>query len=120
VFINGTNTFVDNAGGVITVPGGILAAPDDGNIGTYQRNAIAWVPEVNANLIYHINPCWQVMAGYSFVYWSNVVLAGNQIEQFQGMPRASVPHVPGAPPHFQFTRSDFWAQGLSTGIQYSW
>jgi hypothetical protein len=118
VIINGTTTAIQPGGPVLTNSGGLLALPT--NSGSFERHRFAFVPEVNLNLIYNINPCWRVMGGYSFVYWSNVVLAGNQIDtainpsQVPG-PIAG-PLLPGVP----FARTDYWAQGLSLGAEYRW
>jgi hypothetical protein len=66
--------------------------------------------------VYDVNPCWQLMAGYSFIYWSNVVLAGNQIDTTVDPSQLAT----STRPAFNFTRTDYWAQGLSLGAEYRW
>ena len=97
------------------VPGGIFAQPT--NIGTQTHNHFCYSPEINANLLYNINSNWRAMVGYSFIYWNQVVLAGNQIDRNVNLGQATGgPQVPL--PKFQ--RSDFWVQGISLGGDYRW
>jgi hypothetical protein len=102
----------------VTTTGGLLALPT--NIGSFERHRLAFAPELNVNLIYQINPCWRLMTGYSFIYWSNVVLAGNQIDFSVNRSQVPGPLVGPARPAFNFTSTDFWAQGISFGAEYRW
>jgi hypothetical protein len=118
VITSGTTTVTTPGSAPTTGTGGVFALPT--NIGDLERHRFAVVPEVNLNLIYNINPCWRVIGGYSFVYWSNVVLAGNQID-----PALNFSQVQGglqgpAFPRANFARNDFWAQGMSLGLEYRW
>jgi hypothetical protein len=64
--------------------------------------------------------------GYSFLYWSNVWRAGDQIDRVVDVtqiPNFAPPDVqptgfarPGVP----FRTSDFWAQGLNFGVEFTW
>jgi hypothetical protein len=118
VIINGSQTQT-NAGVSTTFSGGLLALSTNSGEGVRHRFAV--VPEINLNLVYEVNPCWRVMAGYSFIYWSSVVLAGNQIDLTVN-PSQIPPAVFVGParPAFDFARTDFWAQGLSLGVEYRW
>jgi len=100
--------------------GGLLAQAT--NIGTFERNRIAFVPELNVNLLYDVTPSWRLIGGYSFIYWSNVVLAGNQIDTtVDGRLLTGNPLLtPATNPALRFARSDFWIQGLSAGAEYRW
>jgi len=118
VAINGSSTVTTAGGAPVTGSGGIFALPT--NIGSDERHRMAFVPEVNLNLIYNINPCWRVMGGYSFVYWSNVVLAGNQIDPALNFSQVGGPIQGPAFPRTTFARTDYWAQGLSLGAEYRW
>jgi hypothetical protein len=118
VIVNGSTTTTQPGGPATTGTGGLFALPT--NSGSFDRHRVAFVPEINLNLIYNINPCWRVIGGYSFVYWSNVVLAGNQID-----PNLNFTQIPGPiagpiAPQTTFTRTDYWAQGLSLGAEYRW
>lgn len=113
--ITGGSTTITPPGGVATTsPGGILAQAT--NSGTFSRDRFNYVPEINANLIYNINQSWRATVGYSFIYWNNVVLAGNQIDTNVNLSTTAGPAVPVV----KFQRSDFWVQGISLGGDYRW
>jgi putative beta barrel porin BBP7 len=114
VIVNGSTTTTPPGGPASTLPGGILAQPS--NIGTQTHNHFCYVPELNANLLYNINSNWRAMVGYSFIYWDQVVLAGNQIDRNVNL--AQVGATP--PPQPKFQRTDFWVQGISLGGDYRW
>jgi hypothetical protein len=108
-----------NAGGLVN-QGGVFTQST--NIGRVQHNHFAYIPEVNVNLVYNVTPSLRLITGYSFIYWSRVLLAGNQIDpninttQFGGVTPIGGPAQPVAP----FARTDFWVQGLSLGGEYRW
>jgi hypothetical protein len=108
-----------NVGGIVN-QGGLFAQPS--NIGNFQHNHIAFIPEVNVNLVYNVTPSLRLITGYSFIYWSRVLLAGNQID-----PNINITQIPGPPPvgspaqpAATFARTDFWVQGISFGGEYRW
>lgn len=78
LLING-QTEVLNPNGQLAVlaPGGLLA--NASNIGTYTRNVIDIVPELDLKLGYRLTPRFTVHVGYNFLYWGNVAAAGNQL-----------------------------------------
>jgi hypothetical protein len=118
VTIDGS-TVSTSGGGSSVAPGGLFAEPT--NMGTYERNRIAFSPELNVNLIYNINPNWRLIGGYSFIYWSNVVLAGNQIDRVVNTSQFAGGNLTGpARPAFSFARTDFWVQGMNFGAEYRW
>jgi hypothetical protein len=116
VIVNGTTTITPTGGGVSSItPGGIFAQPS--NIGTQTHNHFCYSPEINTNLLYNINANWRAMVGYSFIYWNQVVLAGNQIDRNVNLGQVVAgPQVPQP----RFSRSDFWVQGISIGGDYRW
>ena len=104
--------------------GGLLAAGP--NIGTFSRNAFSVVPEVTVNLGLFISPNVRLYAGYNFLYWSNVVRPGDQIDRV-----IDLTNVPNPPPGVTpsnavnrpqptFRASDFWAQGVQLGAELRW
>jgi hypothetical protein len=112
VAIDGSFVAVDPVLGPATVDAGLLAHP--GNIGEHERNLFAVVPEINVNFGYEFLPSWRATIGYTFIYWSNVALAGNQINP-------NIDFSPGADqPAFAFQGSGFWAHGLSFGLEHRW
>ncbi len=62
----------------------------------------------------------RVHAGYSFLYWSEVVRAGDQVDLVVN-PDLLPPPLPGASPlrpAFQFQGTGIWAQGIDLGIEF--
>jgi hypothetical protein len=120
VAINGSTVAPGNPG-VLT--GGLLAQPS--NIGVYQRNEFAVVPQLNFNLLYQLTPRLRAVAGYSFIYWSRVVRPGDQIDlsvNSNTLP-GNTPTPPTGDtshPQFVFRDTDFWVQGISVGLDYRW
>src|SRR6185369_2172801 len=53
VITNGSNTI----NGQTNPPSGLLAQPT--NIGSFQHNHFAFIPELNVNLIYNVNQSWR-------------------------------------------------------------
>jgi hypothetical protein len=104
-----------------TTSGGIFAQAT--NIGQQTRNQFAVVPEAQLQLGYTISSGIRLFVGYDFIYLSNVVRPGNQIDttlNFTGNPAIS----PGsaltgaARPTPLFNGSQFWAQGVKFGASY--
>lgn len=116
VIIDGSRSATTINGSTSTFEGGLFTQPS--NIGNYQRDRFCFVPEINANLVYKINCCWKATLGYTFIYWNDVVLAGDQIDRRLNRAQANNPNP--QLPEASFTRSDFWVQGLSFGMQYQW
>lgn len=119
VTINGTTTRTVN-GNAFTDPGGLLAL--DPNIGSYSRDEFTVLPEVSATLGYALSPRTRFLVGYTFIYWDNVVRAGDQIDTTLNedfFPDARPTTGPNRP-EFSFVDTGFWAQGVSLGLEYRW
>ncbi len=104
----------------LPVPGGLLALAS--NSGHFTRDTFAVAPEVGVNLAYQINQYVRVRAGYSFLYWSDVVRPGDQIDRgvnVNAVPTSLTYGVPAGParPAFAFHSTDFWAQGVNFGLE---
>jgi hypothetical protein len=91
------------------------------NIGQDTRDIFAVVPEIELKLSYEVAPNLRATFGYDFLYWSNVARPGNQIDR-----RVNATQTPGLGgvlvgdplPERRFIGSDFFAQGLSFGLEY--
>jgi hypothetical protein len=118
VVIDGSGVFTDPGGGTFDV-NGLLAQPS--NIGTYEKNSLATGTELGFTLRRAFRPHLDVTIGYTFLYWSNVARAGEQIDRNVD---TNQPPAPGGPdpkfPEFNFISSDFLAQGLSVGLEYEY
>jgi hypothetical protein len=116
VRING-GTFADFNGGSVSAPGGVLALPT--NMGSYSRDRLAFLPELTATLGYRITPWAALSVGYNFMYVSEVVRPGRQIDP--SVNPANFPTGSGAGvarPGFQFHGEDFWLQGVNLGVTF--
>jgi hypothetical protein len=119
VAISGMTGWTPPGGPTTVVPGGLLALPP--NSGTYRRDVFAVVPEVGLSLGYQVTNWIHLGVGYSFLYWSNVARAGDQIDRvviplqapaLQGVGTAA------AQPPLAFHGTDFWAHGLTFALEF--
>lgn len=120
VTIAGSNTVngLQNQGGIFAQ----TTAPNGGppfNIGSYERNVLAWSPEASIKAIYCMSDRLSVTVGYTFLYWNRVALAGDQIDRrvnrdvlFGG----NFQPGGGANPAFAFNDTDFWVQTIDIGL----
>jgi hypothetical protein len=127
--IGSTRSRIDIAGSTIiteqgqseTFEGGLLAQRT--NIGQRAFDEFAVVPELGVTVGYQLNPCWRLTMGYTFLYWSRVARAGDQIDRDINtglLPPEEEPVETHLRPAFNLTYTDFWAQGLTAGIEGSW
>ena len=104
-----------------TLQGGLLAQTS--NIGTFRQNEFSVLPEFRANIGYQLTDHLRATFGYTFLYWSNVVRPGDHIDTDLNpnlLPPAADPFVGVQRPNFAFDTTDYWAQGLSYGLEYRW
>jgi putative beta barrel porin BBP7 len=120
ISISGSTTFLDPVAGgnPVVQPGGLLAQPS--NIGTYTFNDFSIIPQIDCNFGYQFTPLIRGWVGYSFLYWSNVARSGDQINLNLDSAQIPTRAGPGAgtQPSFTLHNSDFWAMGLSLGLQF--
>jgi len=115
------STFVRSLDSSTTLfQGGLYALRS--NIGSYQRSELAFIPEVDVNIGWQLTSQLKLYAGYSFLWINSVARAGEQIDPVINTTQFPIrsgdgPLVGPARPAFTFERSDFWAQGLSIGLE---
>ncbi len=100
--------------------GGLLAQTS--NIGTYSQDDLSVIPELSTTLGFYLTPRLRFTVGYTMVYWSNVVRPGGQID-LDLDPDLIPPQNAGEVaqrPDFNFSTTDFWAQGLNVGLDLHW
>ncbi len=86
-------------------------------IGTFNRSTFAVVPEAGLRVGWQINDCLRAFVAYTFIYWSDVARPGEQIGQAVSL--AHLPPLPAGPSQpLDIRTSDFWAQGVSFGIEF--
>lgn len=108
-----------NSDGTVFNDRGILLVQTS-NFGDFNRSDFAVVPELNMILGYQFNPVWRATLGASLIYWPKVYRAGNLInpdvntdfldpeaETINGLQR----------PDFRWVCDDFWAYGISAGLE---
>jgi hypothetical protein len=97
-----------------TTPGGIFA--QNTNIGTNDRNVFAVVPEAQVKVGYMITPHLQSFVGYNYLYLSNALRPGNQVDSNTQALFFVPAGTGGAPAPATLRSSSFSAQGVSFGV----
>jgi hypothetical protein len=118
VSIDGATVATAPSGVVAVRQGGLLTQPT--NIGERDRNVFSVVPEIGVNVGYQVTDGLRVFAGYSFMYWTNVVRPGDQVDRVVNvtqLPGSPVPFSGPARPAFSWNDTDFWAQGFNLGLE---
>jgi hypothetical protein len=104
---------------VSVVDAGLLAQQT--NIGTYSYDQFAVIPELGVALGYNLTPRLQAKFGYTFLYWSRVARAGDQIDTDLNLTQLDPGGLVGNPrPRFNWVFDDLWAQGLTLGLDYTY
>jgi hypothetical protein len=110
-----------SAAGTTTRVGNLLAL--NSNIGRSSRNETSYTSELGFTVGYQLTSNIQVFGGYSFLYWKNVVRPGSEIDPLLDVNRINLFSGPAATsvhPVVPFNQVDFWAQGVSAGVKFSW
>lgn len=121
VRINGSTTTTEVGNAPITRDGGLLAQTS--NIGIYEQDEFTVIPEFGLNVGYQLTDHLRATLGYTFIYWSNVVRPGDQIDLDLNpdlLPPAVDPLTGPQRPGFEFNTTDYWVQGISVGAEYRW
>ena len=117
VSIGGTTVATVPDTAPVTSQGGFLAQQT--NSGQFSRNWFAMVPELGATIGYDIDCRRRITVGYSLIYWSKVARPGDQIDlNLNPTPLPVTQTNTGRGPEFRFATTDFWAQGLSLGLDF--
>jgi hypothetical protein len=122
--INGMQSiqFANGSSGVF--PGGLLALPG-ANIGNFQRDRFATMPEIGIKMGVYITPHLKFSVGYNLIYLSSVIRPGDQIDQ--GLDVSRIPNFPLTPtpaplsytrPQPTFRDTGLTTQWISLGLQY--
>jgi hypothetical protein len=104
---------------LVTVPGGLLAVAS--NSGRFSQDVFCVIPEAGLNIGFQITKNVCASIGYTFIYLSDVIRPGDQIDRV--INPGLVPFSPafgsvnGPPrPAVSFNSTDFWAYGVSAGL----
>ncbi|MGM0486278.1 MAG: BBP7 family outer membrane beta-barrel protein [Planctomycetota bacterium] len=127
VGLGSMNQRTEIAGETITsVPGLAPAVTNQGllalesNSGVFKRNVFAVSPEVALNGTYHLNGWIDLIFGYSFIYWNNVVQPESQIDRFVNPTQITGQLEGVARPAFPDSDTGYFVQGVNAGIQCEW
>lgn len=96
--------------------GGLLAQPT--NIGRYESDHFSVVYDSQAILGYQVTDGIRAFVSYNYLWWDNVLRAGDQIDLVVNSSQIPPGTLNGpARPVFVRRDSDFWAQGVSFGLE---
>jgi hypothetical protein len=119
--IDGGTRIVARGSGITPGLGGVFALPT--NIGRHERDQFGIVPELGVHAGVQLTDMVRLYAGYTILYWPEVVRPGEQIDrglnptQFPVNVAAGSRLVGPARPAFAFNETDFWAQGVNFGVE---
>jgi hypothetical protein len=121
VEVRGTSTLFPDVGPVQTTPIGQFAGPS--NIGRRTQDELAVVPEVEVKIGYQVTSWLRATVGYDFTYLSRVARPGSQVDLIvndflnpvNGAFGKAFDPTPAPQPLFNHT--DFWAQGVTFGLE---
>jgi hypothetical protein len=103
----------------VTSPG-FLTGPN--NIGRFSEDTFAVIPQLDLKAGYQFNCHFSAYVGYMFMYWSDVVRPGSQIDPFINPNKVPTFVEFGLPdgsqhPVAQFSHSEYWIQGVTFGCE---
>ncbi len=102
---------------VVTTPSGLLAQQT--NIGIYEQNNFSMIPELTLTAGYNVTHNLRAMIGYTFIYWSRVARAGDQIDTDLNLSQLAPGGLNGiSRPEFPGVVTDVWVQGLNLSLEY--
>jgi hypothetical protein len=121
--INGSQLITDAQGNLHVFRGGLLALQS--NMGHFSRDRFAVVPELGLSIGCQLTDQLRFTVGYNLLYWSDVIRPGEQIDRVIDetlIPNFGAHNPPAGQnrPTVLFKQSDFWAQGLTFGLEYKY
>lgn len=113
VDIDGSSTQTIPAVPTETFENGFLV---QGQQGHYERDQFTFVPEVNVKLAYMLRRNISLSVGYSFLYWDDLAMAADQIDnRLDGtLLLSDIPNP--ALEDFTIRDAGFWIQGIDLGV----
>lgn len=107
---------------VAPIRAGLLSA--GGQVSRNSQFELSFAPEVNLRVGYRLTDHISVTAGYQYLYLTNVVRPGQQIQR--GVNPTQIPSgqnfgAAGGPgnPQLNIQSTDFWMHGLTAGLMFS-
>jgi hypothetical protein len=122
VAILGTSTLVPGTGPSVTVPGGQFAAAS--NSGHATRDEFAVLPEFEIAIGCQISRNLRAYIGYDLLYLNKVARPGSQVDLIVDTKGDQIdPGFTGESttfPRALFRDTNFWAQGLNAGLEFTY
>ncbi len=116
VNISGSTATTAPGSAAIITKSGLLAQPS--NVGRYSRVDLCVAPEADVNLDFMITHSVHALVGYSFLYITDVVRPGDQVDRTSNANQISGGNGGGSPqPTYLRHTTDFWAQGINLGLE---
>src|SRR5262249_10830358 len=119
VGVNGATTIGVPGAPPVTNLGGLLALSS--NIGQRSKDRTVVIPQLGVQVGYQITCNLRAYVGYTFLYWSEVARAGNQIDLAVNpnpLPPVTPPVSGPLRPAPRFENTSFWAQGFDLGLEF--
>ncbi len=112
---------VTAAEGRSVAPSGVLVQRS--NSGRHFRNEFAVLPEIGVNVGVQLTPSLRAKVGYQFLYWNHVARPGTLIDRTVNRFNVATDQNFGqgigpARPAFTFRDTDFWAHGITAGLEF--
>jgi hypothetical protein len=120
VAIGGNQTTTVPGADPVTLNGGVLALSSNSGATAYTDWRV--IPEVGLTLAWQVRSYLTVRAGYSLIYFNQVVRAADQLDTTINpnlLPGVNTAVGP-ARPAFNLTRSDMWMQSLNLGLEFTY
>lgn len=109
------STIVSPGGTTISYfPNGVYGQPS--NTGRSSRGVFAVLPEANLRFGYAFSDRARLFVGYQFSYLSDVVRSADQIDRVVDLAQTGSDSL--GRPRVPFTRTDFWVQGVTLGLEW--
>jgi hypothetical protein len=105
-----------------TIPGFAPFTSDSGlltqstNIGSFERDEFAVVPEARASASYFLTDNVRITGGYTMIYIDNVVRSGDQVDRVVNGTLLQGPFAGPLRPSFQFNDSKVFIHGVNLGL----
>jgi Putative beta barrel porin-7 (BBP7) len=113
--INNTGRYTETPPGGATISANRGLLVQSSNAGTASRNTFAFIPQFDTKLGYHINSNVRFDVGYSFLFFSNVATAGNQIDT--NIDVANILATPIAPQR-RLVSDSMFLHGVNLGLTF--
>ena len=114
--VQGTTTTREVGGGVTTEDSGLLALGT--NSGEFEDNEFSAMSELELTLSWEMRPSLVFSFGYSVIFWSDVMRAGEQVDLGVNPTQIPPDTLMGlARPEFPNNLSSYWIQALRFGVE---